>query len=231
MENAEKPVVNRTLYLVAFVVLAAALLLGITAYFGANSARGTVGKIGNALDSAGAGNFQAALPPLNGSAAAGIPKEQAPAAEGQPNGSAAAVAQQAPSLAQNGTAQSAQQAQQNGTALAQQQNTTPAAKKEVTVDFLYADWCPHCQAMKPVVARVASQLPAGRLEVRYWNEASRGSNATVAAIYDMYTRKGYFQGFPTFVANGNEYQVGEMPEAAFKSWVCLQFPAPKPAGC
>ena len=110
-------------------------------------------------------------------------------------------------------------------------NTQPSVAKEVTVDFMYADWCPHCQAMKPVVARVASQLPAGRLEVRYWNEASRGSNATVAAIYDMYTRKGYFQGFPTFVANGNEYQVGEMPEAAFKSWVCLQFPAPKPAGC
>ena len=208
MEKAEKPVVNRTLYLIAFVVLAAALLFGITIYFDSMKqtaqARASAAANGNALAS------------QNGSIASGG------AAQQQPSGSAAAGnAQQPADLAQNGTAP----------AQAAQKNATPAAKKEVTIDFLYADWCPHCQAMKPRVANVVSQLPADRLEVRYWNEASRSSNATVAAIYDTYTKKGYFQGFPTFVANGNDPNVGEIPEAAFKAWVCSKFSVPKPSGC
>ena len=109
-----------------------------------------------------------------------------------------------------------------------QANATKA--KEVTVDFLYADWCVHCQAMKPIVARAEAAFPKDRFEVRYWNEASR-SNATVAAVYAAYTEKGYFTGFPTFVANGNDPRVGEMPEVAFKAWVCSKFSAPKPNGC
>ena len=221
MKRSEKPGVERAKYLIGFVILAAAVLLGATAYFGANSARGTVGKIGNALDGVGAG-----VPSLNGSA--GIPEGQMPAtaAAGQPNNSTApganGSAQQPASLAQNGTAPSAQEAQQNATAV---------AKKEVTIDFLYADWCPHCQAMKPIVAALAARLPAGRLEVRYWDEADRSKNATVAGVYADYTSKGYFQGFPTFVANWDDYRVGEMSEPAFDAWVCSKFSAPKPAGC
>ncbi|MFA5929272.1 MAG: thioredoxin domain-containing protein [Candidatus Micrarchaeia archaeon] len=104
------------------------------------------------------------------------------------------------------------------------------AKKEVTLDFLYADWCSHCQAMKPVVAKLESELPKDRFVVRYWNEASR-SNADVAAVYADYSAKGYFQGFPTFVANWEDYRVGEMPEAEIRAWVCSKFSAPKPSAC
>ena len=107
---------------------------------------------------------------------------------------------------------------------------TPTQAKEVTIDFLYADWCGHCQAMKPIVAKLESELPKDRFEVRYWNEASRG-DAKVAAIYTAYTNKGYFSGFPTFVANENDPQVGSMPEASFRAWVCSKFAAPKPPGC
>ena len=98
------------------------------------------------------------------------------------------------------------------------------------IDFLYADWCGHCQNMKPIVAKLESTLPKDRFEVRYWNEASR-SDAAVSAIYAAYTSNGYFKGFPTFVANGNDPNVGEMTEAAFKSWVCSKFSTPKPTGC
>jgi len=85
--------------------------------------------------------------------------------------------------------------------------------------------------MKPMVASLEKMLPADRFLVRYWNEASRASSPETAAIYATYTRAGYFQGYPTFVANGNDPRVGEMSEASFKSWVCSKFSAPKPAGC
>ena len=216
MENAEKPVVNRTLYLVAFVVLAAALLLGITIYFDsikqAAQARASAATDGSALAA------------QNGSIASG-------GAVQQPSGSAAAAGnvQQPANLTQNGAAQQAQNGTAAQSAQQAQQNATVAAKKEVTIDFLYADWCPHCQAMKPRVANVISQLPADRLEVRYWNDADRAKNTTVAAIYSDYMSKG-MTGFPTFVSNG-EMRAGEMPEADFKAWVCSQFSAPKPTGC
>jgi len=109
-------------------------------------------------------------------------------------------------------------------------NDTRAAAKEVVIDFLYADWCGHCQTMKPIVARLETTLPRDRFEVRYWNEASR-NDATVAAVYATYTDAGYFTGFPTFVANGDDSRAGSMPEATFKEWVCSKFSSPKPAGC
>ena len=113
---------------------------------------------------------------------------------------------------------------------AQVPHTNATAAKEVTIDFLYADWCGHCQAMKPIAAKLESELPKDRFEVRYWNEASR-SKEDVSAIYAKYADAGYFTGFPTFVANGNDPIVGSMPEAAFRSWVCSKFQSPKPAGC
>ncbi|MFA6214273.1 MAG: thioredoxin domain-containing protein [Candidatus Micrarchaeia archaeon] len=112
---------------------------------------------------------------------------------------------------------------------AQVPQVSPPAK-EVTIDFLYADWCSHCQAMKPIVAKLEASLPKDRFAVRYWNEASRG-NATVAEVYEEYTQKGYFTGFPTFVANGNDPLVGSRPEATFTAWVCGKFLTPKPEGC
>ena len=203
MDQSEKSGFDRAKYLIGFVILAAAVLLGITAYFGANSARDTVGTLGTALEGAGAGNFPAI--PLSGTA------EEPQAVNSSyvaPNGSVA-----------TGT---------GGEAQVPQASATKA--KEVTIDFLYADWCSHCQAMKPIVARLETSLPKDRFEVRYWNEASR-TDATVAAIYTTYTNKGYFTGFPTFVANGDDPKIGSMSETSFKSWVCSKFSSPKPAGC
>jgi|GEM_PF-1528815 len=216
----EKSGSDRAKYLIGFVILAAVALIGISAYFGANSAKGTLGQMDSALDGVKAGNAPAASTPvLNGSAGA---KATSPA---QANGSVA--------TGSGGEAQVPLAAQPaNATpAAAGQQNASSAAKKEVVIDFLYADWCSHCQAMKPIVARLEAALPKGRFEVRYWNEASRGSNATVAAVYTDYSAKGYFQGFPTFVANWEDPKVGSMPEATFKAWVCSKFSSPKPAGC
>jgi thiol-disulfide isomerase/thioredoxin len=207
MGQLDKSSSDRAKYLVGFAVLAAVVLIGISAYFGA---KGTDGAPSSPL--AGAGNALAAAPLLNGSA-----KPTVPAALQQPNNSVA-----------NGTPAAAQAP--NGTAPPAQQNATPAAKKEVVIDFLYADWCGHCQTMKPIVARLEAALPKDRLEVRYWNEASR-SDAAVAAVYTTYTDKGYFQGFPTFVANGDDPKVGSMPESTFKAWVCSKFSSPKPTGC
>ena len=209
MKPSEKSGVDRAKYLIGFVILAAVALIGISAYFGANSAPG---QANNTLDGVKAGN----APALSGSAGA---KATSPA---QANGSVA-----------TGSGGGAQVPLANITpsAPAAQQNATAAAKKEVVIDFLYADWCGHCQSMKPIIARLDEALPDDRFEVRYWNEASRGSSADAAAVYTDYSAKGYFKGFPTFVANGNSPKVGSMPEATFKAWVCSKFSSPKPTGC
>ena len=103
--------------------------------------------------------------------------------------------------------------------------------KEVTLDFLYADWCPHCQRMQPIVSDVISKLPPDRFAVRYWNEKDRPSNSQTSAAYLFYTRKGYFIGFPTFVINTNVSSAGEMDEGDFLSFVCASFKLPKPPAC
>jgi len=226
-DGMEKTGSDRAKYLIGFVILAAVVLVGISAFFGANSAKGTLGKMDNALEGVKAGNAPANTPTLDGSAAA-LPSQ--PAAPAQANGSVATGSggeAQVPIAAQ----QPAVPAPANITPsiAAGQQNAT-AAKKEVVIDFLYADWCGHCQSMKPIIARLDEALPDDRFEVRYWNEASR-SDPTAAAIYSAYTSAGYFQGFPTFVANGNSPKVGSMPEATFKAWVCSKFSPPKPTGC
>ena len=213
MDQSEKSGFDRAKYLIGFVLLAAVVLVGVSAYFGANSTKGTLGKLDSALESAGAGNFPANVPSPNQSAE---PKGQAP--KEQQNGSAAS----------NGTQQAPNASVATGSGGEAQ--VPQAAAKEVTIDFLYADWCSHCQAMKPIVAKLEAALPKDRFQVRYWNEASRG-DAAVAAVYAAYTNKGYFTGFPTFVANGNDPQVGSMPEATFNAWVCSKFSAPKPSGC
>jgi len=205
MDQTEKTGLGRAKYLIGFVILAAALLLGIAAYSSVNNAKDTVKKLGSAFGNAGAGDFPTI--PVNGSAELQAPKNQN-SSYVPPNGSVA--------TGSGGEAQVPQ-----GSA---------HAAKEVTIDFLYADWCSHCQAMKPIVARLEAALPKDRFEVRYWNEASR-SDAAVSVIYTIYTDKGYFRGFPTFVANGNDSRVGEMPEASFKAWVCSKFSPPKPPGC
>ncbi len=102
--------------------------------------------------------------------------------------------------------------------------------KEVTLDFLHADWCPHCQRMKPIVAKIAAEMPPDRFVLRAWNEKDRTTDADTATIYNNYTALGYFQGFPTFVI-GNDYRVGEIPENELKAWICSKFKAPVPDAC
>jgi len=109
-------------------------------------------------------------------------------------------------------------------------NPSPISK-EVTIDFLYADWCGYCSKMKPIVEKVASEMPQDRFEVRYWNEKGRGANSTVAGIYALYRQQGYFKGYPSFVANGNSSAVGAQSEPDFRAWVCSHFSPPKPEAC
>jgi len=140
--------------------------------------------------------------------------------------------------ASQNTAANARQQQANQTqqanATAQEKNdsgATAVAKKEVVVDFLYADWCPHCQRMKPVVDEVAAVFPSDRFEMRKWNEKDRGSDSETSSIYSLYSGRGYFLGFPTFVANGNSPQVGEMSKEDMIGWLCTLFSPPKPDVC
>ena len=189
---------NKSQYWIGIAILCAAVILGIFAYIGMNSTDGTVGAQGSAL--AGTENVQTSMPKSAG--------QEVPAAQGQPNGSAAVGSQ----------------AQQNA---ASNSSSAPAAKKEVVLDFLYADWCPHCQAMKPIVARIASQLPADRFAVNYYSEADANAGKEAAAMFAKYG----LQSYPTFVINGNDQKVGEMPESEFLAWVCSKFSPPKPSGC
>ncbi|MFA4983518.1 MAG: thioredoxin domain-containing protein [Candidatus Micrarchaeia archaeon] len=119
----------------------------------------------------------------------------------------------------------------NGSAAGVKPAAQPLSGKEVVVDFLYADWCGYCSKMKPIVAKVASEMPPGRFEIRYWNENARGTNSTVAGIYSDYSAKGYFKGYPTFVANWNSTFAGAVPESEFRAWVCGQFSLPIPDAC
>lgn len=109
--------------------------------------------------------------------------------------------------------------------------TPPPTEKEVTLDFLLADWCSHCQNMKPIIAELQASFPPNRFEVRYWNEKDIATNAETGGIYDSYSKLGFFKGFPTFVLNGKEYKAGEMPKQELVSWVCTKFSDPKPSAC
>ncbi|MFA6907830.1 MAG: thioredoxin family protein, partial [Candidatus Micrarchaeia archaeon] len=136
-----------------------------------------------------------------------------------------------PSGGAGNQSQNASAGRDGAAAGANAQAAFPAPAKEVTIDFLYADWCPYCQGMKPIVARLEAAMPAGRFEVRYWNYEGRG-NATTAAVYAEYGSRGYFAGsVPTFVANGNDSKVGSISESDLRSWACSKFSLPKPQGC
>jgi len=116
----------------------------------------------------------------------------------------------------------------------QAQNNLPATltpTKEVTLDFLYADWCSHCAAMKPLIAKLEQELPSDRFTIRKWRDEDRQNDGNVRAAFDFYSQKGAFVGFPSFIINGETSKAGEMPEAQFRSWVCSQFSSPKPSGC
>ncbi|MFH1285280.1 MAG: thioredoxin family protein [Candidatus Micrarchaeota archaeon] len=103
--------------------------------------------------------------------------------------------------------------------------------REVTLDFLYADWCSHCSNMKPIVAKMSEDFPKERFIVRYWNEAERKSDEDTGEIYARYEKAGGFKGFPTFVINGEKVVVGEKSEKEFQAWVCEEFSEPKPEAC
>ena len=210
MDQGQTMGIDRGQYLLLVAVLCAAVLIGGAAYAGWSSARTNAGKLGNASS----GTF---------------PGSMADGALQQGSGAGAALQQDGvATLAGNGTNGSQGAAGATG-----QKNSSGALKmsKEVTIDMLYLDTCPHCQAMKPIVASVAAKLPPDRFEVRYWNYATRGG-ADTAAIFSAYSDAGYFQGYvPTFVANGNDSRVGEMSEMDFRSWVCTKFSSPKPDYC
>ncbi|MEM4348307.1 MAG: thioredoxin domain-containing protein [Candidatus Anstonellaceae archaeon] len=108
-------------------------------------------------------------------------------------------------------------------------NLEPIA--EVTLDFLYADWCGHCQKMKPVLAELEKELQSPRFVVRRWRDEDKGTNKDVAQVYSFYTEKGMFRGFPTFIINGQYKTEGEMPKEQLKSWICDKFSSPKPSAC
>lgn len=202
MDSSEKSGYDRSQYLIGFVILAAAVLLGAAAYFGATSAKETVGKLDSALGNVSANSMQ------------GIKEAAKPAAN---NASAQG----------NLTGGNATASQQNGSSA----GASGTAQKEVVIDFLYATWCPHCQNMKVVMAGLERAFPADRFEVRYW-DYDKQKEGNVSAIYQLYSGKGYFTGgVPTFVANGEDSRVGEMPEATFKAWICSKFLEPKPEGC
>ena len=228
MDQSGKAGIGKGQYFLLMGILLAALLIGAAAYASWSSAKDAAGKLGNALGNASAGTFPASIPSLDGNAQDGQTASQAQGgiganASAQPNGSVVTGSggeAQVPLAGQNGAA-AAQPGQQGPSAL----------PKEVTIDFLYLDSCPHCQAMEPIVAALSSKLPSDRFEVRYWNYASRGM-ANASAIYAAYSAAGYFRGqVPTFVANGNDSRVGEMSDADLKAWVCSKFSLPKPAAC
>lgn len=110
--------------------------------------------------------------------------------------------------------------------------TTPTTTVDkVTVDFLYADWCPHCQNMKPIIAELDKTLPDDQFVVRYWSEEDYKAGGPSKAVFEQYAANGMFQGYPTFVINnGTTYTAGEMPAAEFKGWICSQYTV-KPTGC
>jgi len=104
-------------------------------------------------------------------------------------------------------------------------------KKEVTLDFLNADWCPHCQKMKPYVLDLMNTLPSDRFLVKSWNEKNIQTDPDTATVYNQYTDNGFFTGYPTFVINGNDSRVGEMTQSDLKAWVCSKFAKPVPQAC
>jgi thiol-disulfide isomerase/thioredoxin len=108
---------------------------------------------------------------------------------------------------------------------------TSGSVDKVTVDFLYADWCPHCQNMKPIVADLIKTLPADKFQVNYWSEDDYKAGGPAAQVFTKYANMGMFQGYPTFVINGGTaYTAGEMPATEFKNWICSQYTV-KPTGC
>ena len=102
----------------------------------------------------------------------------------------------------------------------------------VQVDYLYADWCPHCRATRPALMDAVSRLGSA-VSLNEWNEALRGSDAQVTAIYIQYKIEGVFVGFPTLVAHGpkgESYIAGEQTESELMTWLCQQY-VDVPAAC
>ncbi|MEM2963327.1 MAG: thioredoxin domain-containing protein [Candidatus Anstonellales archaeon] len=111
-----------------------------------------------------------------------------------------------------------------------EQGNFTQTKKEVQLEFLYADWCVHCNNMKPIVLELARELPPDRFELIMLNEKDI-ANPKIKEVYEKYTEMGFFKGFPTFVINGETALVGERSKQDFNLWVCAHFKPPKPTKC
>ena len=118
-----------------------------------------------------------------------------------------------------------------GTVLAANR-TVSSANNSIQVDYLYADWCPHCRATRPALMSAVNRLGSA-VSLNEWNEALRGSDAQVAAIYNQYKSEGVFIGFPTLVAHGPKGEssiAGEQTESELMTWMCAQY-VDVPAAC
>ena len=110
--------------------------------------------------------------------------------------------------------------------------TAPPSAEQIQLDYLYADWCPHCQATRPALLSVTGKLGAS-VNLSEWNEASRATDPEVAAMYTKYKNEGIFAGFPTIVAHGpkgESFLAGEQTEEGLMVWICGLYTI-KPAAC
>ncbi len=110
--------------------------------------------------------------------------------------------------------------------------STSPTNGSLQVDYLYADWCPHCRATRPALMSAVNKLGSA-VSLTEWNEALRASDPQVAAIYNQYKSEGVFVGFPTLVAHGPKGEsaiAGEQTEAQLMSWMCSQY-VTAPAAC
>ncbi len=118
-----------------------------------------------------------------------------------------------------------------GAATASAGATAANANGSLVVDYLYADWCPHCRATRPALMSAVSKLGSA-VSLNEWNEALRASDPQVAAIYAKYKSEGVFIGFPTLVAHGPKGEssiAGEQTEAELMTWLCKQYVTAPPA--
>jgi hypothetical protein len=56
---------------------------------------------------------------------------------------------------------------------------------QVTLDVMYADWCVHCSDMLAVVEKTVAKMPERSVQVNYWDELLRATDAQTAAVYKM----------------------------------------------
>lgn len=107
-----------------------------------------------------------------------------------------------------------------------------SAPQQVSLDYLFADWCSYCQLTRPALVSVAMRFgPA--VSLNEYNEALRSTDKRVAALYADYKARRLFVLFPTIVAHGPKGEsalAGMQSEESIQQWLCEQYTQP-PAAC